>query len=261
MKIKTWIKYETSVIPPRKRKPVYSEREEYVDIELREVPMEDMTLAFEDNSYDGKGKIYSFEGSLWCKTKLPNESILEDLKERGHEIKTALEYLVYCNEHCSTYFRFAFDRTNHGVDTSREGVIKAANTAMRERIVVDGDLYEKTPEPRYCIYTFGLGYNHASTALSVDYRYNPNISKNAYFSANEGERAVQEAIRTANARGDTKSVPRIKAEIVVHRPDLVTVNPQAEHSEGNKYLNDVEAMIRGAGDQMTAALLVMATAK
>lgn len=259
MKIKTWIKFETSEIPPRKRKPVYTECEDHVDIELREIPMEDMVLAFEDKSYEGKGKIYAFDGSLWCKAKLPNESIMDDLKERGYDIKNALEYLAYCNEHCSTYFRFGYDRIHYGKDTSKEAVIKAAETAMRERIVVDGDLYEKTPEPRYTIYTFGLGWNHGGTALSVDYCYNPNISRDAYFSANDGDRAVQEAIRTANARGDTESVRRIKAEIVVHRPDLVTLNPQREHGEGSERLNEMESLVRCAGDPLTAALLLMAT--
>lgn len=36
MKIKTWIKYEESYIPPRCRKPRYNECEEYVNINLSE---------------------------------------------------------------------------------------------------------------------------------------------------------------------------------------------------------------------------------
>lgn len=259
MKINTWIKYETSHIPPRKRKPVYEEKEEYVDIELREVSKKDMSLAFEDNSYGGKGCIFFYDGCLWCKTKLPNESILDDLRERGYTIKTALDYLVHCNENCSTYFRLDYNRTHHGMDTSREAVIAAAENKMQSYILVDGELYEKTSEPRYTIYTFGLGYNHGGTALSVDYWYNPNISKESYFSANDGERAVQEAIRKAMARGDTESVQRITADIVVHRPDLVTINPQNEHGDGSEYLKEKESLIRGAGDPLTAALLVMAT--
>lgn len=66
-------------------------------------------------------------------------------------------------------------------------------------------------------------------------------------------------IRTANARGDTESVRRIKAEIVVHRPDLVTLNPQREHGEGSERLNEMESLVRCAGDPLTAALLLMAT--
>ena len=259
MKIKTWIKYETSYIPPRKRKPVYEEREEYVYIELREVFKKDMSLAFEDNSYGGKGCIFFYDGCLWCKAKLPNVSIMDDLQERGHDIKTALDYLVYCNENCSTYFRFDYDRTHHGMDTSREAVIAAAENKMQSYILVDGELYKKTAEPRYTIYTFGLGWNHGGTALSVDYWYNPNISRNAYFSAADGEKAVQEAICTAEARGDTESVQHITADIVVHRPDLVTLDPQREHGEGNALLNEMESLARGAGDPLTAALLVMAT--
>ena len=64
---------------------------------------------------------------------------------------------------------------------------------MRRYLLVDGELYHCTSEPRYCIYTFGLGHNHGGTALSVDYRYNPNISKNRYFSALQGVEAVAES--------------------------------------------------------------------
>lgn len=39
MKIKTWIKYEESYIPPRCRKPHYNECEEYVNINLSETPL------------------------------------------------------------------------------------------------------------------------------------------------------------------------------------------------------------------------------
>lgn len=52
MKIKTWIKYEESYIPPRCRKPRYNECEEYVNINLSETTMSALQLAFEDNSYD-----------------------------------------------------------------------------------------------------------------------------------------------------------------------------------------------------------------
>jgi hypothetical protein len=81
MKIKTWIKYEESYLPPRCRKLRYRECEEYVDINLVETSMENMQLAFEDNSYSGKGKIYFHKGKLWSKAKMPNESIVKELQE------------------------------------------------------------------------------------------------------------------------------------------------------------------------------------
>ena len=70
MKIKTWIKYEESYIPPRCRKPHYNECEEYVNINLSETTMSALQLAFEDNSYDGVGKIFFYKGKLWTKSSI-----------------------------------------------------------------------------------------------------------------------------------------------------------------------------------------------
>lgn len=50
MKIKTWIKWHESYVPARCRKVRYRECEEYVNINLAETTMENMKLAFEDNS-------------------------------------------------------------------------------------------------------------------------------------------------------------------------------------------------------------------
>ena len=98
----------TSCVPPGKRKPVYEEQEEYVDATLREALHSDLELAFEDNSYDGKGPIYLYDGVLWCKTKMQNDIILENIRKGGSKIETPLDYLKHCKEYCSTYFRFAW---------------------------------------------------------------------------------------------------------------------------------------------------------
>lgn len=148
MKIKTWIKYEEGYLPPRCRKMRYTECEDFIDVELKEVNPEDLKLAFEDNSYSGKGKIYYYKKKLYSKVKMPNTSILDDLEERGNKIKSALDYLIYCNSHCSSYFFFSWDR-EAGMDTSRESVISIAEASMKKYILVDGELYEQTAEPRY----------------------------------------------------------------------------------------------------------------
>lgn len=217
MKIKTWIKYEESYIPPRCRKPRYAEREEYVDINLREATMQDLLPAFKDNSYSGKGTIYFYKGKLWAEAKLPHVTF-----DEADEIKTALDYLVYCREHCSTYFRIGLER-RYGMDTAREAVLNQARKDMSRYLLVDGTLYEQTSEPRYCIYTFGLGHNHGGTSLSVDYYYNPNIPRYCYFPADRGAEAVDEAKRIALRRGDTESVHRFKPEIEVFMPELVKI--------------------------------------
>lgn len=257
MKIKTWIKYEESYLPPRCRKLRYNECEEYVDINLHETTADAIQLAFEDNSYSGVGKIFFYKGKLWAK------SSIRDICAGGEEeygYHTPLDAMKWWREHGSKYFRFEFDRKYYGVDTSKQAVIKQAKADMRDYLLVDGELYKRVNEPRYCIYVFGLGHNHGGTALSVDYHYNPNIDKSCYFSALQGREAVQEAIRTAQDRGDTESIPRFRADISVYMPELVKVKPQRQHGSGNSFMNTLNKITNSAPDVLSAGLLCIAAA-
>lgn len=252
MKIKTWIKYEEKYLPtPRCRKYRYRGCEEFIHVNLKEVPMADLKLAFEDNSYSGKGKIYFYRGKLWCK-----EQMYHGATEYG--CKTALEWLVWCHEHCSTFFKSGFDREYRGEDTSREAVVKLARSSMRGYILVDGELYGQTAEPRYVINTFGLGHNHGGTGMFCEYHYNPNIRKDNYFSALQGDRAVAYANKVASGRGDTKDVGKFKPFIICHMPELVKVKPNKQHGNGNSFLNALENVISGSDSATEAALLCMA---
>lgn len=103
MKIKTWIKYEESYIPPRCRKPRYKECEDRVDINLPETTMSALQLAFEDSSYQGAGKIFFYKGKLWAQAKVKCTQWCEE-----KNIHTPLDELIYDRENCSTYFRFAY---------------------------------------------------------------------------------------------------------------------------------------------------------
>lgn len=260
MKIKTWIKYEESYLPPRCRKLRYRECEDYINVNLKEVTPEEMSLAFEDNSYSGKGKIYFYKGKLWSKAKMPNKSIVKELQERGFEIKSALDYLVYCNANCSSYFNFAFDREYYGKDTSRIATIKQARKEMKEYILVDGELYTLSAEPRYVVNTFGLGHNHGGTGMFCEYHYNPNIGKSNYFSALDGEKAVAYANKVAAGRGDTKDVGKFKPFIIVHMPEIVKVKPSKQHGDGGEFINTMEKLIDNSGSAFEAGLLCMAFA-
>lgn len=183
MKIKTWIKYEESYVPPRCRKLRYRECEDYINVNLKEVASDEMRLAFEDNFYSGKGKIYYYKGKLWSKVKSVNFMC----NPEEHGIKTPLEELKYV----------------------------------------------------------------------VEYHYNPNIRNDNYFAALDGKKAVEYANSVAAGRGDTNDVGRFKELIIVHMPELVKVKPKKQHGEGNKFLNDVEDIINGSGDALTAGLLCM----
>lgn len=258
MKVDVWIKYEESCLPPSCRKLRYRECEEHVALTLPEASTSDLRLAFEDSSYEGAGKIYSYNGELWRLATKHDRFCSSFFNKETKKETTPLDNLVNTMNRCSCHFLSAYDREVYGADTSRAGVIKKAKDSLSPFLLVDGELYIRTSEPRYCIYTFGLGHNHGGSALSVDYHYNANISQDRYFSALQGDEAVAEATRIALGRGDTESVAEFKAEITVYAPDLVKINPQRQHGEGDPFLNKLDAITEAAPDTLTAALLCIA---
>lgn len=191
MKITTWLRYEVPYVPPRCRKVRYEEREEYVEINLCEVSADMLTLAYEDLSYDGKGKIYRYAGKLWANAKMPNLP-KEDLERYG--VKTPLDWLVYSNRHYSTYFANRFwDK-----DSSREAVMARAKSDMAKLILVDGVLFERTAKPEYHIQVFGLPGD--GTGLFVSYPARRDCGW--HFPATNGAEAVAKAREIAKRHGD-----------------------------------------------------------
>lgn len=213
MKIKTWIKYEESYLPKGCRKLRYRECEAYVNITLAETSMNNLQLAFEDQSFNGQGKIYLYNGKLWRLAKI-RDVCAGGEDEYGYH--TPLEALVYWREHSSKYFMFESDRYI-GRKTSKAAVIGKARSDMKKFLLVDGQLYVFTRVPFYSILTFGCGNNHGGTGLFVSY------NKWTYkdFDALHGKEAVQKATEIALRRGDTESVQNFHEMIVVHIPELV----------------------------------------
>lgn len=237
MKIKTWIKYEESYLPPRCRKLRYRKCEEYVNINLAETSMENMKLAFEDNSYNGKGKIYFFRNKLWTKAKIT------DICASGDEDRytSPLDALIYWREHSSWFFPHSWRDGEH---PDKKHMVAMARKETSQYLLVNGELYRTANEPRYEVITFGLGHNHGGTGMFCSYNYNPNIRKDSYFSALQGEQAVNYANKVAAGRGDTNDVGKFKPFIIVHMPEAVKVNPNKQHGDGDKFLNDMEDIIK-----------------
>lgn len=247
MKIKTWIKYEESYLPPRCRKLRYRECEDYIDANLAETSMENVKLAFEDNSYSGMGKIYYFKNKLWRRIE-KNELIAGDTEK----YKDALEVLMYFNEHYSWYFSRLWRDGEH---PDRKHMLSVVRKEMKKYLLIDGILFVQTAEPRYVVNTFGLGHNHGGTGMFCGYFYNPNISRNNYFSALEGDKAVAYANCVAKRRGDTNDIGKFKPFIICHMPELVKVKPNKQHGNGDEFLNTIEELVCASDNSLEAGLL------
>jgi hypothetical protein len=205
MNINTWIKYQVPYLPPRCRKPRHDEREEHVDIILREAHKRDLVLAYEDKSFDGKGKIYRYKGKLWAKVKLSH--LAEEPEYKG-KIKTALDWLIYWNRVGSAYFFY-----EHDEDKSRAAMIKKAKKDMQKYLLVDGVLYEKVAKPEYFILTFGCG-NGDGTGLFVEYPARRDCGW--HFPADKGAEAVAKAKQIATRRRDFDHAKTFKPYIVCY---------------------------------------------
>lgn len=252
MKIKTWIKYYESYLPPRCRKLRYRECEEYVNINLAETTIENMKLAFEDNSYSGKGKIYFFRNKLWTKANVRDICAGDEEK-----YESPLVALIYWREHSSCFFPCSWRDGEH---PDKKHMVAMARKEIRDFLLVDGELYKVTNEPRYCINVFGLGHNHGGTGMFCDYHYNPNICKDSYFSALQGEQAVAYANKVAAGRGDTKDVGKFEPFIICYMPELVKVKPNKQHGNGNAFMNTMENVIRNSDSQAEAGIMCIALA-
>ena len=98
--------------------------------------------------------------------------------------------------------------------------------------------------------------------LFVEEYYNQNIAASNYFSALDGDKAVAYANKVAERRGDTNDVGKFEKMIEVLIPEAVTIRPEAEHGEGDPFINKINAITEAAPDSTTAGLLaIMATAQ
>ena len=144
-------------------------------------------------------------------------------------------------------------------ENEQDCIEKCKETASNYLILNGNQVWEKCGEPRYVIVTFGLGHNHASTALMIDNHYNDNIRGDFYFNALDRDNAIKHCLQVAKNRGDTNSFSDIKksSKITVYIPEAVRCNPAQEAGPGDDFLNTVEELTEIAGDSFEAGLLVI----
>lgn len=139
---------------------------------------------------------------------------------------------------------------------------RCQNKANRYLILAGDQVWERVGEPRYVVMTFGLGHNHASTALMIDNLYNENIRGDFYFNALDRKKAIQKCLEVARARGDTASFDSIRNsdEIRVLMPEAVLCKPEVEAGPGNDFLNQLEFLTEISSSEEEAAILAIAAA-
>lgn len=132
--------------------------------------------------------------------------------------------------------------------------------------MIEGKVCKEIGEPCYVIMTFGLGGNHGigwGTSLSTSNYYNSNISHERYFRIDQEKEAVEEGMRIALARGDTKAIPHFKKRLFdrfeIINPEAVKLNPSHEHGNGDEFTNRMNRITESAGDPVVAGFGILAS--
>ena len=244
------IKYQEKYLPPRCRKPRYREAEKLYYAKIRIVDKNDAPVAFilSDYSHRDKGqvKIRLYNGKFYH---------LETWQHYGPgkpETPWHEEFIGWRPETVER-FKLRYWNTNADYDTQRKGYHDEAAS----RIIINGLIWIRCGEPMYETLTFGLGHNHGGTGLFVETEYNPNVSKNNYFNALQGDQAVEYTNSIAKGRGDTKDIGRFKKMIEVLIPECVRRNPQKEHGEGDPFINNLNAITQNANSAAEAGILAI----
>ena len=247
------ITYDEEYLPLRCRKPRYRKAKKVYNARIRCVTKTEAPVAFVLSDYHHRQ-----EGTT--KIRL--------YKSRLYMLETWQRYAPGRPE-------FPFDREFIGFGPTMAGRLHLHNyntcqgykeqaTQLREeaarRLIIDGLVWIRCGEPVYEVMTFGLGHNHGGTGLFVETAYNPNISRDRYFNALQGDEAVAAMNETARRRGDTESVGRYGKMIEVLIPECVKRNPQKEHGDGDPFINTLNAITEGASSPMEAGLLAIIAA-
>ena len=243
---------------------------------VRKISSKEAPIAFKVTAYEANRTIRLFNGTLYG-TIIQRGGYRFDnfLQPLLWEVRWQYQSLVHKQAPNGDMANYFIDRPydmNKSVtlsDTFDENCQKIQKHLDQKFLIIDGDLWVKTDEPRYEVVTMGLGHNHGGTAMFIEYDYNENISNDNYFRADQFKEAYDYAIKVAEGRGDTDSAARFREElktkeylkyIEVCIPEAVNLNPRRDAGSGNPLLNEMEEAISGSPDKQSAALGVFLTA-
>lgn len=259
MKMDATIRFQEEYLPTKRHRiPRIREVEETVSVELREIQKSQAPVAMVVTDYksylDDYGKdqfglrdtsYLAFENQLYVEKR----DMSGALDEGPYSMKDFFQSLSRAG---NCYFSWR--------GKSRDDMLSSLHEFIDSHLLIDGVIYEAKNEPRYVVQTFGLGHNHGGTAMFITERYNENLSKDCYFSALDRDKAIAYANEVATARGDTDDIGTFDKDIniKVFMPEMVRCNPQAEHGEGNSFLNSMEAIAQTSNSVLESGLLAMA---
>lgn len=233
MDIKILFSYTESVIPPRcrnERRQSFDDGE--VTLTISGVRAQDAPVAIVQHgwkkSYDTRDiadfpiEYRFFNGTLWSRCEL------YQCEPRGHTSRGTDWDVVRPTPEID--MRRGTQADNYALRLpevhykSRQEAIEALQGWASQYLLIDGQAWMATGEPRYVAMTMGLGHNHGGTSLSVHASFNTNINDEHFFNLLQIDDAIRYTEQLATERGDTKSLP-ITPEyaFTVHVPAAINI--------------------------------------
>ena len=224
--------FTENVIPKGCRKPRLVRFEDTLDVEIQEVAEWEAPVAIiEYDSFETGPLLFRwFNNTLWT------DSSTFRRKDGKY---TSLQECFRCDAW-----------------RTQDEVTAQLNACAENVILIDQQIFRCAGEPRYVVMTFGLGCNHGGTALMTDHSYNSNIGKSRYYRIDQRAEAIVEAERVAIARGDTRDVPiDPHSNFEIFLSESIQLDPNAEHGDGDTFMNDMEDSIQRVKNPLLSGLL------
>lgn len=138
-------------------------------------------------------------------------------------------------------------RLGNGASKAR----KAIHAEAGKMLIVDGEWYYETGEPRYEVVTVGPGHNAGGTVFFIETDYHPLIAPSSYFNAKDFDPARLRALTLAEERGDSVSVSFILEEgeadglerIEVLMPEAFACDPEKDHVDYDPFAATLAQML------------------
>ena len=168
--------YQEGYLPTKRHRILrFRDVEKEMVVSIKEVALEDAPTAFivtEPYLYDPIEYRWVDE-QLWIPKNWRELYRLDGgNREAFYPVSELIEYM---------------ERYHHrfwGCRKDEQAIIDTIVEEASRYMIIEGVVHEKIGEPRYVLMTFGLGFNHGGTSLSMSNYYNRNIGKDRYYIAN-----------------------------------------------------------------------------
>ena len=181
-----------------------------------------------------------FEGRCWKEWRAPSGNGTNELIPVDN-IASHIEYLQR-NSIWESKDKPYVEGVSVVTGDNKDAYMKSIEDEAKGFIIYDNKVWVPSGLPYYKVMTFGLGHNHGGTAIVIDWTDHKTIDLYS-FTADQKEKAFEDAIKTAENRGDTNDVPRIKAnerDIEVLIPEAYTLKRDLASIDLPDYIWDDE---------------------